>query len=77
MFLNLVLNQELLKQFFTHYIMNFTSYTFIYGAVAALPLMMVWTYVNWYIVLIGAEVAASISDYKQYKIQLRQETAAG
>ncbi len=69
--------QELLKQFFTHYIMNFTSYTFIYGAVAALPLMMVWTYVNWYIVLIGAEVAASISDYRQHKIQVSQETAAG
>lgn len=61
--------QELLKQFFTHYIMNFTSYTFIYGAVAALPLMMVWTYVNWYIVLIGAEVAASLSDYRQHKAE--------
>ena len=61
--------QEMLKQFFTHYIMHFTSYTFIYGAVAALPLMMVWTYVNWYIVLIGAEVAASQSDYRLYRAE--------
>ena len=65
--------QELLRQFFTYYIMNFTSYTLIYGAVAALPLLMVWTYINWYIVLLGAEISASLSSYKQYKLQLQNE----
>lgn len=59
--------QEVIRRCFTYYITNFTSYTIIYGAVAALPLLMVWTYVNWYIVLLGAEISAGLSMYKKGK----------
>ena len=59
--------QEFIKQSFTHYVVNFTSYTPVYGAVAALPVLMVWTYINWYVVLLGAELAASMSLYKEEK----------
>lgn len=59
--------QDLLRRAFTYYIANFSNYTIIYGAVAALPILMVWTYINWYIVLLGAEIAAAIQDYQQEK----------
>lgn len=56
--------QDFLRRAFTYYITNFSNYTLIYGAVAALPILMVWTYINWYIVLLGAELAAVMQDYK-------------
>ncbi len=59
--------QEILRRAFTFYITNFSNYAVIYGAVAALPVLMVWTYVNWYIVLLGAEISACLDCYKKAK----------
>ena len=57
------LAQELIKRGFTFYIVNFSSYATVYGAVAAVPILMLWVYVNWYVILVGAEIAASIKAY--------------
>lgn len=46
---------ELLKRFFSIFIMNFSSYEAIYGALAAAPVLMIWIYLNWWLVLLGAE----------------------
>ena len=52
-----------IKRGFTFYIVNFSSYATVYGAVAAVPILMLWVYVNWYVILVGAEIAASIKAY--------------
>ena len=43
-----------------------SKYNAIYGAFAALPLLLLWTQVSWFIVLIGAELSFSIQNVDQF-----------
>ena len=52
---------ELAKQGFTLYLRWFPNYEIIYGAVAVVPLTLVWIYISWLVVLIGAETAHCLS----------------
>lgn len=48
---------------FTKLVVN-SSYTFIYGAFAAVPLFLLWIYLSWNIVLIGGILVHSLSAYQ-------------
>jgi membrane protein len=50
---------ELSKHGFTLYVANFGRYQMVYGALGAVMLFMLWTYVSALILLIGAEVASA------------------
>ncbi len=50
---------EAMKAAFTWYVVVVPSYRLIYGALAILPLFMLWVYVLWIVVLIGAAIAAA------------------
>ncbi|MDP8033106.1 virulence factor BrkB family protein [Pasteurella atlantica] len=50
------------KQVFIWYITTFPSYQAIYGALAVLPIMIVWIHLSWLVVLIGAQVSAVFKD---------------
>lgn len=50
---------EISKSIFTFYIGHFASYQAIYGALAAVPIFLLWMYLGWSIILFGAEIAAS------------------
>ena len=53
---------EAAKYGFRVYLRTVPTYQIVYGALAALPIFLVWIYVVWIIVLIGAAIAATVSD---------------
>ena len=55
---------ELLKAGFGAYLRNFPTYQMIYGALAAIPIFLVWMYLSWAVVLFGAEIAASLPEWR-------------
>jgi membrane protein len=50
------------KYGFTLYIHYFSTYEMVYGALAALPLFLIWIYLCWIILLSGAAVAATLAE---------------
>jgi membrane protein len=51
---------ELSKRVFAVFIASFPTYTIVYGALAAMPLFLVWIYLGWLITLVGATLAAAL-----------------
>jgi len=51
---------ELAKRVFAIFIRQFPTYAIIYGALAALPLFLVWLYLSWMITLVGALLTAAL-----------------
>ena len=49
---------EVAKKVLSLYLSNVPTYSVIYGAFATLPILLVWIYVAWIIVLLGAVIAA-------------------
>ena len=50
------------KQAFTWYIVTFPSYQLIYGAMATLPIMLLWIQISWLVVLVGAQLASTLDE---------------
>jgi len=51
---------EIAKRLFAMFIRQFPTYAVIYGALAALPLFLLWIYLSWMITLIGALLTAAL-----------------
>jgi membrane protein len=49
---------EVAKKVLAWYIGNIPTYTNVYGAFATLPILLIWIYLGWVIVLLGAVIAA-------------------
>ncbi|MDP2817560.1 MAG: YihY family inner membrane protein [Polaromonas sp.] len=49
---------ELAKKLLSLYLSSVPTYSLVYGAFATLPILLVWIYVAWVIVLLGAVIAA-------------------
>jgi membrane protein len=51
---------EIAKRAFGVFVKQFPTYAIIYGALAALPLFLLWMYVSWLITLVGALLTAAL-----------------
>ncbi|TXI63192.1 MAG: YihY family inner membrane protein [Limnohabitans sp.] len=66
---------ELGKKVLTGYLSGMPTYSAIYGAFAAVPILLIWVYMAWLIVLLGAVVAASLPELGRH--HLRRPSGAG
>jgi len=55
---------ELLKGGFGYYLSHFPTYQLIYGALAAIPIFLLWMYLSWAAVIFGAELAAALPEWR-------------
>lgn len=55
---------EFAKRAFALFVVKYSSYKVIYGAVATLPVFLIWVYVSWIVILLGAIVVSSLPQWK-------------
>ena len=66
---------ELAKRGLTAYLASIPAYSAIYGAFAAVPILLVWIYLAWLVVLLGAVIASSLPELG--RTHLRRSFGAG
>lgn len=54
---------EFAKYGFGIYVRAMTTYETIYGAIAVIPLFLIWIYISWVIVLLGAHITFCLSSF--------------
>lgn len=65
---------EAMKAVFASYIRAVPTYRLVYGAFAAIPIFLLWLYLSWLVVLLGAEFTASLAYWKG-RLWRREESA--
>lgn len=62
---------EVAKVAFTFYVTTIPTYEKVYGALATIPLFLIWLYFSWNIILLGGTVTATLSSSK-WRVRTRQ-----
>jgi len=55
---------ESMNRTFGYYIAHFGAYKLVYGAFASIPIFLLWIYLCWFTVLLGALITASLSHWR-------------
>jgi membrane protein len=60
---------ECMNRVFGYYISHFPTYKLVYGAFASVPIFLMWIYLSWLAILVGAVIAASLSHWRSPAIE--------
>ena len=55
---------EIAKRAFALFVVSFPTYRLLYGAMAALPIFLLWLYISWVVILLGAVVTAVLPQWR-------------
>lgn len=55
---------EAMNRAFGYYVSHFPTYKLVYGAFASVPIFLMWIYLSWLSILLGAVIAASLSYWR-------------
>ena len=67
---------ETLRVGIAYYLTRFPSYTIIYGAFATIPIFLLWVYLSWMVILLGATVTALLPALRQRRWEQQHYTGA-
>ncbi len=62
---------EVVKWGLSIYLGSFNSYSRIYGPLAAVPILLLWIYLSWVAILLGASLASSMSEFRYQPLGMR------
>lgn len=63
---------ECAKRGFALFVTKFAAYQIVYGAVAALPVFLIWIYLSWTVILLGAVVTAALPEWNgEHRVRRR------
>ncbi|NUO71714.1 MAG: YihY family inner membrane protein, partial [Frateuria sp.] len=62
---------ELVKWGLGIYLGSFNSYSRIYGPLAVVPILLLWIYLSWVAILLGASLASSMSEFRYQPVGMR------
>ncbi|MSO54600.1 MAG: YihY family inner membrane protein [Rhodospirillales bacterium] len=62
----------LMRWAFGLYVSYLPFYETLYGAISAVPILLVWTYVSWTVVLVGATVAAVLTERRDARAAISE-----
>ena len=60
---------ESMNHAFAYYIAHFPSYKLVYGAFASIPIFLLWIYLSWLTILLGALITSSLSHWRGNPVQ--------
>jgi membrane protein len=64
---------ELAKFGFGIFVTRFSTYQVVFGALAVIPLFLIWLYLSWSIILLGAHLCHALSSYETKKLDKEEE----
>ncbi|MCF8110457.1 MAG: YihY/virulence factor BrkB family protein [Desulfobacteraceae bacterium] len=67
---------QLAFEVYTGFNIGVTRYNKIYGTFAALPVFIIWIYVSWVIVLVGAKISNAIQNIRTYQLEFSETGAS-